>query len=520
MTTETDTLRRGAVITACVVTGAGVVLAATGQYILDPIAQDFDLDSDQTTMLKFIPGLATIVVVFVAGLLGDRVGRRRAITWGTWAMIAGAVIAGLAPNAVLVIMGLTLMSAGTSTMIVVALSLLSSSTTDPTERAKAFGTLGLVSPLVYLVTPLLAGAFVTYGSWRYVVLLWLIAAVVALITTLRLIPRESGNREAGEMITPVLAGLALVFITQLFNAISSDGLLSTDTLIRAALAAASVIALAVVHRMMKNPSLSFGPIRRRRSVMLLVATLVIPLASMWYTTFLLFQYLFGLTALQISLIMLPSQVLGMAGAKVASRIIIRLGLRRAGLLGFVALAAVEASFLLVGADGLALTAVLMAFFSFVTALVSVVMSNAVMDSAPSSESGTMASYRTASARIGGSIASLVVGTVVLATYQTSLDAQTAAAGLDPTQTDAIVEQLIAADSGTSDAPPPPTDSDEVEEVTEIQQAAMIDGLYAKAIFGVAMALGAGMVFVLGMRTRRPEDEEAPEPTTAGSPDES
>ena len=520
MAFENDTLRRGAVITACVVTGAGVVLSATGQYILDPMAQDFDLDSDQATMLKFIPGLATIVVVFVAGLLGDRVGRRRAIMWGTWAMIAGSVLAGLAPNAIVAIAGMSLMSAGTSTMIVVSLSLLSSSTKDPTERAKAFGTLGLVSPLIYLVAPLLAGAFVTYGSWRYVVLLWLIAAVVALVTTVRLIPRESGSREAGEMITPILAGVALVFITQLFNAISSDGLLSTDTLIRAALAAASIIALALVHRAMKNPSLSFGPLRRRRSMLLLVATLVIPLASMWYTTFLLFQYLFGLTALQISLIMLPSQVLGMVGAKVASRVIIRLGLSRAGLIAFVALAAVEASFLLVGADALALTAVLMAFFSFVTALVSVVMSNAVMDSAPSSQSGTMASYRTASARIGSSVASLVVGTVVLATYQASLDAQTTTAGLDPTQTDAIVEQLIAADSGGDQAPPPPTDSAEVEQVTEIQQAAMLDGLYAKAIFGVAMSLGAGMVFVLGMRGRRPEDEIAAESATAGSPDES
>ena len=135
MAFETDTLRRGAVITACVVTGAGVVLSATGQYILDPMAQDFDLDSDQATMLKFIPGLATIVVVFVAGLLGDRVGRRRAIMWGTWAMIAGGVLAGLAPNAIVAIAGMSLMSAGTSTMIVVSLSLLSSSTKDPTERA-------------------------------------------------------------------------------------------------------------------------------------------------------------------------------------------------------------------------------------------------------------------------------------------------------------------------------------------------------------------------------------------------
>jgi DHA2 family multidrug resistance protein-like MFS transporter len=520
VTPDSGALRRGAIITACVVTGAGVVLAATSQYILDPMTQDFGLDSDQATLLKFIPGLATIVIVFVAGLLGDRVGPRRAISWGTWAMIAGGVLAGLSPTVLFAIIGMSLMSAGTSMMIVVALSLLSSAASDPTDRAKAFGTLGLVSPLVYLVTPLLAGAIVTYGSWRYVVLLWLIAGVAALVTTLRLVPRASGNREAGEMITPILAGIALVFITQVFDAISSEGLLSTDTLIRAALAAAAVLALWLVHRALKNPSLSFGPIRRRRSLMLLVATVIIPLASMWYTTFLLFEYLFGLTALQISLIMLPAQVLGMAGAKVASRIIINLGLGRAGLLAFLALAAIEASFLLVGVDGMVLTAVLMALFSFVTALVTVVMSNAVMDSAPPSESGTMASYRTASSRIGSSVASLVIGTVVLATYQSSLDAQSIAAGLDTTQTDAIAQQLTDADGSGDEASPPPPDSTEVEEVSEIQQNAMIDALYAKALFGVAMALGAGFVFTLGMRGRRLEDEYAQESATAGSPDES
>lgn len=83
-----------------------------------------------------------------------------------------------------------------------------------------------------------------------------------------------------------------------------------------------------------------------------------------------------------------------------------------------------------------------------------------------------------------------------------------------------MERLIAADSGDSQAPQPPTDSAEVEHVMEIQQAAMLDGLYAKAIFGVAMALVAGMVFVLGLQARRPEDEVAPESATAGSPDES
>ena len=517
MPVESAVLRRNAVITACVVTGAGMALGASSNYILDPMAQEFGLDSSQTTQLKFIPGMATVFVVFLAGLLGDRVGRRRALSWGILLMIIGAALTGASTNELLAVTGLTLMSAGTSMMIVISLSLLSSSTQGTEERAKAFGTLGLVSPLVFLIAPLIAGAFVTYLSWRYVVLVWLASGLLALLATARLMPKGTGNRDAGEMITPVLAGVALVSVTQVLNAMSNDGLASPTTLVCLVLAAASIVALWAVHRALKSPSLSFGPLRSSRSVMLLVATLVIPLASMWYTTYLLFQYLFGLTALQISLIMIPAQLTGIVGAKLASRVIIQIGLTRAGLLAFLALAAVEASFLLVGTNGLVLTAVLMAVFSMITSLVTVIMSNSVMDSAPSSQSGTMSSYRAASSRVGSAVASLVVGTLVFSTYQTSLDSGATAAGLDTATVDQIAEELTDSLSSGQDAPPPQP-STEVDEVTQIQQMAMIDALEAKALFGVAMALGAGMVFALGMRGRRRDDDESPEESaTSGSP---
>jgi MFS family permease len=523
---EPDVIRRNAVITACVVTGAGMALGASSNYILDPMAQEFSLDPSQTTQLKFIPGMATVFVVFIAGLLGDRVGRRRALSWGTLLMIAGAALTGVSTNELLSVTGLTLMSAGTSMMIVLSLSLLSSSTQGATERAKAFGTLGLVSPLVFLVAPLVAGAFVTYLSWRYVVLMWLAAGILALLVTARLMPKETGSREAGEMITPILAGVALVCVTQVLNAMSNDGLTSSTTLIRLALAVGSIVALWAVHRALKNPSLSFGPLRRSRSVMLLVATLVIPLASMWYTTYLLFQYLFGLTALQISLIMIPAQLTGIIGAKLASRVIIRIGLTSAGLLAFLALAAAEASFLLVGTGGtggVVLTAILMAAFSLITSVVTVIMSNSVMDSAPSSESGTMSSYRAASSRVGSAVASLVVGTLVFSTYQTSLDSGATAAGLDTTTANQIAQELADSTSSGQDAQPPQP-SAEVDEVSQIQKTAMIDALEAKALFGVAMALGAGMVFVLGMRGRRRDEQHedgSPQGSaTSGSPGES
>ncbi len=127
----------------------------------------------------------------------------------------------------------------------------------------------------------------------------------------------------------------------------------------------------------------------------------------------------------------------------------------------------------------------------------------------------MSSYRSASARIGGALASLVMGTVVIATYQTSLDAQAASAGLDPTQTDEIAQQIIDSESSGQDAPPPPTgDPNTVSEVSDIQVSAMIDALYAKAMFGIAVSLAAGLIFMVGMRTHRREDEEAAKPSGA------
>ena len=133
----------------------------------------------------------------------------------------------------------------------------------------------------------------------------------------------------------------------------------------------------------------------------------------------------------------------------------------------------------------------------------------------------MSSYRAASSRIGSSLASLVLGTVVLATYQTSLDTQSTQAGLDPSQTDEIAQQLVDAQEPGDQTSTSAATTEEVEQVSEIQQAAMIDALASKALFGVAVTLSAGLVFVLGMSRRRTESEDAPaESSNAGSPDES
>lgn len=494
------------VTTACIVTAGAIAVTATSSYILDPMANDFGVTSDQATMLKFVPDLATIVVVFVAGVLGDRIGRRRTITWGSFAYLVGAIITAVSPNMYVAIAGMALLGAGASTMVIVGMALLGASLTGTDDRARAFGTLGVVSPAVYLVAPVIAGFFVTWSSWRMVTILWIVLGLVALLIVRRLLPADPGNPDAGEFVTPVLAGIVLVLATQVFSKFSDYGM-SLETWVFIALTIGFAALLWIVHRHIANPTLSFGPLKAHRAVLLLVVTLLIALAALWYTTYLAFEYIFGLTPVQIAVILLPAQVAGMVGAKIVPRFVITRGIRRAALGSLFVLAISELLFMFVGTESMWLMAGLMCLYACASTAVTVVMSNAVMDAVPTSESGTMAAYRAAFSRMGSALASLVVATLVIGTYHVSLDNEATQAGMSTTSTDAIAASLIEEGTPPMSQQPvgqQPMDSTTLE-VSALQKQAMIDSLRTKALFGAGICLVSAALITVALR-RRPEDE--------------
>lgn len=503
MTPAAPISERGVVLAACVTTGTALSLSAVSGYILDPMAADFGLDSSNTVMLKYIPSLFAIGMVFLAGVLGDRVGRRRVIILGAAGFTLGALATGLAPHLSVAVAGQSLMRASESLLSVVALALLSATVLDPQRRASAFGTLGVVKPLVYLTLPIVAGFLVTWLDWRSVTGLWVIMGGVGLIVAVRFVPRGSGDQGAGELATPLLAGVALVLIVQVINSAGSDGLFSAPTLLRLAASAVVVVALLAAHRRLRRPTLSFAPLRNRQAVLLFATLALIPVAALYYATYLVFQYAFGLTPLQISLIMIPAQVVGIIGAKLAGRILNTVGLTRAGVGGFASFAVVQALFLLVGPGGVALTATLMGLFNFIAVFVGVVLSKAIMDTAAPSEDGTTSSYRAASARIGDALAPLAMTALVVGTYQGSLESRAVDAGLDASIVAADAGDLVDAQRAGDEAPPPP--AQDAVPVDALHEAAMLDALHAKALAGVAVAAVGGMLFFIATRRRRDDD---------------
>ncbi len=502
---------RAVVLTAAVASAASITVTAASSYILDPASQEFGLDANQATLLKYIPSLAIILVVFVAGVLGDRLGARRAMTYGSIAYLIGAALCAIAPWAWLVVLGLSILGIGASVMVIVSMGLIGSAITEPTERAKAFGTLGLMGPVVYLFAPVLAGLFVTYLNWRLVVVVWFALGAVSFVLSRALLRARPGNPAAGEMTTPILAGVVLLLITQVIARVSDYGF---DTLTVMVMVATVVAAGALwfVHSRMSAPTLSFAPLKSRSTILLLVVCMTTALAALWYTTYLAFEYLYGLTSLQIALLMLPAQFAGMAGAKLIPRYIINKGLRAGAFVALIALALSQASFLLIGSDTQWLMAALMCLYAMATAMATVALSNAVMDSLPGSLSGSVASYRAAASRIGGALATLVVGILVLGTYNSSLNAQAADAGIPTAEADQIATSLNdQAQAGTEEVPPP---GSEDAEVSEFQKAAMVDAMHAKAIFGTGITLASGALVLIAIRRRPEEPAESSQEATS------
>lgn len=472
---------RGVLIAACVVTAAALTATAMSTYIYDPIATEFGLDGQQASVMKAIPIMATVLIVFLVGSLGDRLGHRMIITLGAVAFWIGAIITAISPFAWTAILGISVLSIGATAMSVTAIAMLSIAFTTKDDRANAFSTIGVLTPSVFLVAPFIAGVLVTELSWRWVAVVWAVVGLVASILARRVLPPDTRSSQRSELVTPLLAGIALTFGVQITVAISSNGFASVQTLLYSIATVVAFIVLLVVHRKMKDPILSFQPLKNRRSWLLLFVVFTVPILSLWYTAYLTFQYLYGFTAIQISLIMIPAQFAGMIGARLMKPFIGRAGLLTSGLVILLVLTVVQFSYLAIGADTLWLSVVLIAAYGLSTNAFAVASSNAVMNESSSTDAGSMSSYRSASGRVGSAMASLIIGGILFGTYNVALNDQESAAGYTSTTIT------------TSESAPLQTD-------------AMVDALHARAVFAGVLTLVSAGAYTLALRRRRNDKE--------------
>ena len=165
-----------------------VVLDATIVNIALPSAQDalgFSDDGRQWVVTAY--ALAFGRLLLLGGRVGDLLGRKRMFVVGLLGFAAASALGGLAESFGVLIGARALQGAFGALLAPAALSLLTTTFTEPAERGKAFGIFGAVAVGGAAIGLLLGGILTEYLSWRWCLYVNLLIAVPAALAGLALL---------------------------------------------------------------------------------------------------------------------------------------------------------------------------------------------------------------------------------------------------------------------------------------------------------------------------------------------
>ena len=512
-----DPMQRRLLVGVCLVVGATIVLSASFNYIIGPMLTEFSAAETHQSAIRQLPNIAALLVVFLSGVIGERVGDRRVLRVASVTFTIGAGLVALAPNLVVVELAMVATGASSSAIAVVGLGLVTSRITDPGGRATAYSTYGTISPLIYMFAPVAAGLLADLSSWRWATGLWALGGVVMIIASWTLLPDDLELAPARELWTPLLAGVALAAGVQTIQTASLEGISARGTVVRAVITAITVLAVALVHRRSVSPSLSFAAIRRGGMLVLLAVVALMPFTNLWFYVTLLLRYVEDHTVLGIAVLMIPAQAVGIAGALVSRACLRRYGITTTGVvfISVNALVLLATAFVSVSSPQ-AVLIILVGLYTATSIGSGIPITNAVMNSAPHGEEGSAAAFRGASSNIGSAIGLVVMSAIVFASFQSALTSNLRAEGVDSDRSHQIAEKLRTGSSSVEIEDVYAVPSVEVERVGAAQDRAMLDAFNAHGIWGAGFTGFAAVVFFIGRRRQMRAAEDAPASATAPS----
>src|SRR5689334_15333122 len=138
-------------------------------------------------------------LMLLGGRASDLFGRRRLLVAGTALFAVASLGAGVAPDDTVLIVARLIQGSGAAMMIPAALSILTTTFSDPGERYKAMGAWGAVGGLASAVGVFLGGVITDFIDWRWVFFVNLPAAALILRAIFRLVPPDGKVKRDGSL---------------------------------------------------------------------------------------------------------------------------------------------------------------------------------------------------------------------------------------------------------------------------------------------------------------------------------
>ena len=428
----------GVVVAAFLAMAATYFTMSSAEFVLTVAQVDLGFTVDDANALTFAPSAASLVIVFLAGSLADRWGPRPMLLGASALFTIGAVLVCVAPSLTWIIVGRMLDGIGGVTMTIVGLSVINTTFSEPTQRARIFAAYAAVTPAVFILSPPLAALLVESFGWRVAVVPWVIIGALTFVTALRFVPRGHEGK-TGELATPLCAGLVLAGIALGAMNVNSHRGAAAITFVIAAVALALLV---VLLRRLERPTFNIRWLREPGVILLIVILFLTIMPNLFFYTNLLLQYRYTMSLTGIALLLIVPQTFAVAGGLLSAPVSERIGPARAVLVGLAATSVSCLGLLLVRGDSPVWVPVLTLSihalpFSFVVGpLTSVLLSRA-----PKEASGTASALRKATTNLASVFGGLILGTLAFNAFQSKLGDILASGGVAPEAAQQLAQQI-------------------------------------------------------------------------------
>jgi EmrB/QacA subfamily drug resistance transporter len=358
-------------------------------------------------------------LLLLGGAAGDRFGRRRLLIIGVALFAVASVGCALAPNLLVMLLGRFVQGIGAAMLMPNSLAILGQ-TFSGAAKGRAIGIWASAGAIAGAVGPVLGGWLIDLGSWRGIFLLNVPLAAAAIWLARRSIPRDSDGGDLSlDVLGGALATLALGGLTWALTIGSGRSGWTTGAVIVVVLAAALLISFVLVEaRSGERAMMPLSLFASSSFVGLTLLTLL--LYGALGALLVLLPYVlieaagYSSTAAGASLLPLPlviscvSPIIGGVAGRVGSRLLLAIGP-----------VVVAIGFLLalrIGADADYWRDVLPAVVALALGLSLAVapLTTAVLGSVDPRHTGSASGFNSAVARIGGLVATALLGAVLAA----------------------------------------------------------------------------------------------------------
>jgi len=461
-----------------------------------------DLDAG-TSQLQWIVDGYTLVfagLLLTCGSLGDRFGRKGALSVGLVIFGVGSVLSAFAGSSANLIATRCLMGAGGALIMPATLSIITNVFTVPAERARAIGIWAGMSAVGIAVGPVAGGYLLEHFYWGSVFLVNIPIVIVALIAGWFLVP-DSKDPSAPKL-DPVGAVLSILGLTALLWTIieAPDRGWTSPEILGGFLVAAVVLGgFAFWEAHSDHPMLDvafFKDLRFTAASVAIALTFFALFGSLFLTTQYL-QSVLGYTALEAGVRVIPFALVMMVLAPQSPKLAERFGTKRVVATGLV-LVSIGLGSLAFAEPSAGYTPVLISYIVIACgmALTMAPSTESIMGSLPPAKAGVGSAVNDTTRQVGGALGVAIIGSVYSSIYVSRVDDAIAGKGVPSDVADVITSSItgaltVAEKAGGSTG----------AQLADAARSAFVEGMHHGVVVGAGVALLGAVICVLFLPAR-------------------